>query len=159
MYWYCGPFQSTKICDLSQHKGWTFQLCFMSVQMHFVHKRKIQPNNSILILVKSQILVVWLKRSFSAKFCQHKLVTFNYVLTKFGENPYKFLGIIKEINQEFYHPHSIILCMKIWMWYIIGQPDTLLTSVLYNVVHGTDYNYATKTSIGKHYCLIAVLVV
>ena len=45
----------------------------------------------------------WLKGSFSAKFCQHKLISFNCLLTKFKEKLSKFVRNIK----EFFHPHII----------------------------------------------------
>ena len=56
--------------------------------------QKVQP----LFWLKSQILFNW-KGSFSAKLCQHKLVTYNYLLTTFEENLYKFLRIIKQTNR------------------------------------------------------------
>ena len=96
---------------------WTF--LHMIDLLHFVHKRKIRPKSSTLILAKITDFG-WLKGSFWVKLCQHKLnVTFNYLLTKFEENLYKFLRIIKERNcQEFLNPHSIyIQTLGFSCWY------------------------------------------
>ena len=73
---------------------------------HFVHRRKTGPKSSTLILAQIRDFG-WLKESFSAKLCQHKLVTFNYPLPNFEENLYKFLRIIKERNRQSFFIHIV----------------------------------------------------
>ena len=69
------------------------------IQTTVKYGQTVQP----LFWLKSQILVDW-KGLFQRNFANlYKLVTFNYLLTNFEENMYKFLGIVKErIRRRFF---------------------------------------------------------
>ena len=80
----------------SEHQ-WRQHVCARYILSNFVQKRKIRPKRSTIILGLIAFFFL-LRKSFSSKLCQHKCVTFSYLLTKFEENLHKK-------SSEFFLPH------------------------------------------------------